>query len=118
MPVNFVEAETFAPERWLPEGAERFKDDNKAVYQPFGVGPRGCLGKAYVDFITASHRTQQGLVANLLRLALMVANRAITALVKNFDMELCSGMETWDEGQIYNVSWGRPPLYVVLRERE
>jgi cytochrome P450 len=45
-PVNFVKPTSFCPERWLPEGAHEFRDDNKAVYQPFSAGPRNCLGKA------------------------------------------------------------------------
>ncbi|KAF1950207.1 cytochrome P450 [Byssothecium circinans] len=78
------------------QGAEKFKDDNKAVYQPFSIGPRGCLDKA---------------------LALMAANHTMTALLKNFDMELYPGMESWDENQSYDMGWGRPPLYVMLRAK-
>lgn len=37
-PVNFLYPDTFAPERWL--GDEQYKDDNRAVFQPFSFGPR------------------------------------------------------------------------------
>lgn len=42
---NFVRPESFAPERWLPEGAIEFENDNKAAFNPFSVGPRACLGR-------------------------------------------------------------------------
>lgn len=40
---NFVDADSFVPERWL--GDERYAKDNKAAFQPFSFGPRNCLGK-------------------------------------------------------------------------
>lgn len=40
---NFKDPEAFIPERWL--GDERFASDKKEALQPFGMGPRGCLGK-------------------------------------------------------------------------
>ena len=43
---NFSRPLEFLPERWLPEGATEFKNDQKEVIQPFSYGPRGCLGKA------------------------------------------------------------------------
>jgi len=44
-PSNFVESDSFIPERWLDDADRRFAQDNKAVFEPFMVGPRGCLGK-------------------------------------------------------------------------
>ena len=41
---NFYLPDVFIPERWLGED-KRFENDNKAVLQPFSVGPRGCLGR-------------------------------------------------------------------------
>ncbi len=40
---NFVEPYAFRPERWLND--PRFKDDVKGASQPFGVGPRACIGR-------------------------------------------------------------------------
>ncbi|RFU80503.1 cytochrome p450 monooxygenase [Trichoderma arundinaceum] len=46
---NFLEPETFAPERFL--GDARFDNDNKNILNPFSFGPRNCLGKALLlDF--------------------------------------------------------------------
>lgn len=42
---NFKNPETFAPERWLPEGEEEYRADRKNVFMPFSYGPRNCLGK-------------------------------------------------------------------------
>ncbi|OBR03029.1 Averantin oxidoreductase [Colletotrichum higginsianum IMI 349063] len=42
---NFTDPMEFAPERWLPEAPDRFRNDNKEVFQPFLYGPRNCLGK-------------------------------------------------------------------------
>lgn len=35
---NFKDPDLFVPDRWL--GAERYKDDNRATFQPFSFGPR------------------------------------------------------------------------------
>ncbi|UKZ82890.1 hypothetical protein TrVFT333_010690 [Trichoderma virens FT-333] len=42
--VNFIEPDTFRPERWLGEDAE-FQDDRLNASLPFGTGPRVCIGK-------------------------------------------------------------------------
>jgi cytochrome P450 len=44
-PLNFVEPDSFAPERMLPEHDAKFDKDRKAVLQPFSAGPRNCIGK-------------------------------------------------------------------------
>ncbi|TLD37433.1 hypothetical protein E2P81_ATG04245 [Venturia nashicola] len=46
-PLNFKEPMSFAPERHLPSGQrpEMFEGDKRGAMQPFGTGPRGCLGK-------------------------------------------------------------------------
>lgn len=44
-PSKFVDAESFVPERWLPEAPARFSADQKAIFEPFMVGPRNCLGR-------------------------------------------------------------------------
>lgn len=45
---NFYLPNEFIPERWLDD--ERFKDDNKAAFQPFSVGPRNCVGRNLAYF--------------------------------------------------------------------
>lgn len=42
---NFVRPDSFAPERWLPEGDMEFAKDDKKAFNPFSVGPRACLGR-------------------------------------------------------------------------
>jgi cytochrome P450 len=44
-PSNFYNPEAFIPERWLPQAEEQYANDQKAVVQPFSIGPRDCLGK-------------------------------------------------------------------------
>lgn len=43
-PQNFVEPDSFIPERWLGNDP-RFENDKKSVLMPFSNGPRNCLGK-------------------------------------------------------------------------
>ena len=45
LPSNFVDPEEFVPERWLPEAPLKYEADNKAIFEPFMVGPRNCIGK-------------------------------------------------------------------------
>lgn len=49
---NFTEPETFAPERWLDDGNDeegkagnRWQRNERDAVQPFGVGPKNCIGK-------------------------------------------------------------------------
>ena len=61
-PSHFVEPDTFVPERWLHDVDPRFAQDNKAVFEPFMVGPRNCIGKTWV----ISHDTMSGILINLI----------------------------------------------------
>ena len=44
---NFVLANEFHPERWLSgeKDINIFQGDNKAAFQPFAIGPAGCIGQ-------------------------------------------------------------------------
>jgi len=40
---NWVDPDTFAPERWL--GEPKYANDKRDSVEPFSIGPRNCLGK-------------------------------------------------------------------------
>ena len=42
---NFADPDSFVPERWFAEPPERYRADDRAVFQPFGFGPRNCIGQ-------------------------------------------------------------------------
>ncbi|KAL9601089.1 MAG: hypothetical protein Q9219_002799 [cf. Caloplaca sp. 3 TL-2023] len=44
-PKNFADPDTFDPERWMTNAPAKYHNDNKAAFQPFSMGPRGCIGK-------------------------------------------------------------------------
>ncbi|CAK3813169.1 cytochrome P450 [Lecanosticta acicola] len=93
-PRNFRDPLAFIPERWL--GDSKYKDDQREAMQPFSVGPRNCPGRNFA--------------MNNMKLAMVY-------LIMTFSMELCEGMQGWDQGQkIYN-GWLQPPLMVRLRKR-
>ncbi|KAJ6094612.1 hypothetical protein N7467_002125 [Penicillium canescens] len=91
--LNFTRPEEFLPERWLEGEGQQFKDDNKAAFQPFAVGPRNCLGMSFAK----------------VELRLIFAR-----LVWNFDMELLTSREEWEAQRTYIV-WDRCPLRVKVR---
>ena len=107
LPLNFSEPESFIPERWLKEGEERFRNDNKHASQPFSYGPRGCIGK------NLSYIEQRLIICHLLW---------------NFDILPPGGFEDeenkqWDEEddmgnmRAYLV-WQKPDLWVRLKKVE
>jgi cytochrome P450 len=98
-PTNFHQADRFIPERWLPETIEDpsspFFSDNRAVFQPFSIGPRNCLGRnlAYTEM------------------------RVILARVLwTFDLELCEESRDWKDQKVF-VIWERGPLMCKLTMR-
>lgn len=99
-PDNFVEADKYRPERWLPESHpcydRKFEQDNKAVFQPFSHGPRNCIGKnlAYSEL------------------------RVITArLLYRFDYRIEPGQEDWHNNMSTYVVWEKPPLWATMTRR-
>ncbi|KAI4255159.1 MAG: hypothetical protein L6R42_006883 [Xanthoria sp. 1 TBL-2021] len=98
-PRNFYDPAKFHPERWLPESTDDpsspFYNDNRAVLQPFGIGPRGCIGR---------------------NLAYKEMWLILARVPWNFDIELCEESGHWNEQKTY-VLWEKPALMCRLRDR-
>ncbi|RDW63899.1 cytochrome P450-9 [Coleophoma crateriformis] len=94
-PDNFVEPDSFIPERWL--GSEKFADEKKLAFRPFSLGPRGCIGKdlSYLEMRLVLART-----------------------IWNFDLVNADSAVEWDaEGDMKHMkafsTWQKPHLNVV-----
>ena len=96
---NFLHPDAFHPERWLPESTtnekSEFFNDNRAVLQPFSVGPRNCIGR--------------NLAYNEMRLIL-------ARVLWNFDLELCEESSKWNEVLSF-ILWEKQPLWCTLKLR-
>ncbi|KAI4858863.1 putative benzoate 4-monooxygenase cytochrome P450 [Hypoxylon rubiginosum] len=92
-PQNFLWPEQFAPERWLKHAPKEYENDIREAAQPWGVGPRNCVGKS---------------------VAALEIRMALALLLWSFDMELPEGSKGWAESQTYNIVWNRTPLYIRL----
>ena len=89
-PSHFKNAQEFHPERWL--GDPEYADDHLSAVEPFGVGPRNCLGK--------------NLAWHELRLLL-------ATLLLHFDISLAEESQGWIDQRVYTL-WEKPPLMVDL----
>ena len=96
-PSNFTDAESFHPERWLPDAPPRFSADNKAIFQPFMVGPRNCLGQT---------------------LAWMELKLVLAKVFCAFDMRLVDELngEDWADQKVHFTAETKS-LFVVLDSR-
>ncbi|KKA23236.1 Cytochrome P450 [Rasamsonia emersonii CBS 393.64] len=97
-PANFHQADSFLPERWLPDRRDQnpFDRDNRACLQPFSYGPRNCLGK------------------NLARAEMRLI---LARMLWRFDLELdetmtssSSSISAWHDSQRVFGFWLKPPL--------
>jgi cytochrome P450 len=106
---NWTDPEAFVPERWL--GDAKYKDDNRAVMNPFSFGPRNCLGKRYV-----SDPQLNGVrYANRFDSLAHAEMRLIAAKVLfNFDLELKEESGNWLQDQKVFGLWEKPELKVKL----
>ena len=97
---NFHLPHSYVPERFLPSATDDstspFYNDNRAVMQPFSVGPRNCIGR--------------NLAYNEMRLIL-------ARVLWNFDLELCDESRGWSEQKSY-VLWEKPALWCKLSLRK
>lgn len=89
---NFKNADSFVPERWL-RADPTYAGDALEAHQPFGFGPRNCLG--------------QNMALHEMRLILA------TVLFK-FDLELCEESRGWAEQKAFAL-WMKGPLMCRVR---
>ncbi|KAI1433355.1 cytochrome P450 [Xylaria sp. CBS 124048] len=88
----WTEPETFAPDRWL--GHPRYKDDRLDAMQPFGVGPRNCIGRT---------------------LAYAEMRLILAKIVYYFDISMAEESRDWLRYQkAYNV-WDKPALHIHMK---
>lgn len=71
-------------------GEARYARDQGNAHQPFGFGPRNCIG--------------QNMAMHEMRLLL-------ATLLFKFDLELCAGSENWADQKAYAL-WIKDPLNV------
>lgn len=90
-PANFAEPDRFLPERHL---AGATGGDRRETLQPFGFGPRNCIG--------------QNMAMHEMRLVL-------ACLLLKFDLELCDPGANWLEQRAF-VLWEKHPLMCHVRE--
>ncbi|KAH6967569.1 cytochrome P450 [Ilyonectria sp. MPI-CAGE-AT-0026] len=86
---NFKNADTFAPERWLKTDPT-YAGDALDAHQPFGFGPRNCLG--------------QNMAMHEMRLIL-------ATLLFKYDLELCDESRNWANQKSFAL-WIKKPLMV------
>ncbi|KAB8227642.1 cytochrome P450 [Aspergillus alliaceus] len=70
---NFQDPDSFSPNRWIDK--DKHHGDTRAASQPFGLGPRACIGKY---------------------LAYLEARLIICRLLWNFDLVPADSMTQWD----------------------
>jgi cytochrome P450 len=86
----------FHPERWLPSTHvlydANFASDSRSAFRPFGMGPRGCIGKA---------------------VGYMQARVVLAKLVWYLDCELLNGDEIdWERDNTLSAIWVRPSVWI------
>ncbi|KAH6644308.1 putative cytochrome P450 oxygenase [Boeremia exigua] len=98
-PSNFHDAQTFHPERWLPEEynnpSSPFYNDRRDVHKPFSYGRRDCIGR---------------------NLAYLEMRLILALLLWNFDLTLGEGMDQWHIQKIFGL-WQKPSLQIRLEKR-
>ncbi|THW45121.1 cytochrome P450 [Aureobasidium pullulans] len=96
---NFVEPNSFIPERWLAEGIDGhdpcFAADKKSAMNPFSTGPRNCIG------MNLAYHEMRLIVAHLLW---------------NFDLEADDVPQDWLKQEVH-VVWDKKPLMVGFCHR-
>ncbi|CAJ0550075.1 Ff.00g100050.m01.CDS01 [Fusarium sp. VM40] len=89
---NFKDAESFVPERWLKTDP-KYAGDMLEAHQPFGFGPRNCLG--------------QNMAMHEMRLIL-------ATLLMKFDLQLCDESINWASQKSFAL-WIKNPLMILAK---
>ncbi|KAF7118574.1 hypothetical protein CNMCM5793_008108 [Aspergillus hiratsukae] len=108
---NFVEPESFIPERWLENRDPRFESDNREASQAFSIGPRNCLGKKYVAAPLLRRLITD---KSCFSLAYAEMRLIVAKLLWNFDLTLHGDCCDWDDQTSY-IIWQKPSLMVELK---
>lgn len=104
-PANFVAPEEFLPERWLAKSETSCKEEayyahgkhrHDDVLQPFGYGPRECLGQT---------------------MALHEMRLILAHVLVQFDLVLCDPTDNWLDQRVF-VLWEKKPLMCLVRFRD
>ncbi|KAI1264703.1 putative cytochrome P450 [Xylariaceae sp. FL1019] len=82
----------FAPERWMNDPL--YEDDNHDAMQPFGIGPRNCVGR---------------------NLAYAEMRLILAKVLYNFDISIADDSRNWLDGQKAYSVWVKPDLNVHLK---
>ncbi|KAK0639400.1 benzoate 4-monooxygenase cytochrome P450 [Cercophora newfieldiana] len=90
---NFKDPKVFRPERWI----EKDGVDQLDASQPFGLGPRACIGKS---------------------VGLTIARLILAKVFFKFDMEAVDKNLDWVGKTRFRLLWDKPKLWVQLNERE
>ncbi|KAK1570070.1 cytochrome P450 [Colletotrichum navitas] len=91
---RFVQPDDFIPERFLDD--PKFKDEDKGALQPFGYGPRNCIGR---------------------NLAIAEMRVILARVIWNFDLQIAEDSRNWLEQDLYGI-WKKGPLNVRLIPRK
>jgi cytochrome P450 len=94
--LRWTRAYEFLPERFEKEGnqPEEFRNDDISSFEPFSIGPRGCIGK---------------------NLALHEIRLILAATLLSFDLTLCEESEKWTDQKTF-VLWDKEPLMCTLKK--
>ncbi len=96
---KFAKPDEYHPERWLEDRPEEFKNDNHAVFLPFAIGPRNCIGR---------------------NLAYAEMRLILSKTLFNFDLSIPKGVpdwHTWQSVQKIYPLWQKHPLMVDVKPR-
>ncbi|KAF9879627.1 hypothetical protein CkaCkLH20_03170 [Colletotrichum karsti] len=89
---NWARPTEFVPERWMHQDDPEWRGDKREVHEPFSYGPRNCLGK---------------------NLAWLELRLILAKTLWHYDLEMCSGMESWVDQKAY-LTWEKEPLMANL----